>query len=170
MFNPSSPHYFERPQNIDAYKQWVEFRVDSINNLGRKLSESARQVRPDLKIGYMFLSDATVEPGRTREYQAQDLHGAIHATDADFVVIQDAWQDWTKPDLQPDFARIYAEAYLPQIQEVKPGIPVLIHADVGSVQNMKRSGLWMRQTAAIAQVNGLNAAAYYEFTLNLDRY
>lgn len=171
LFDAASPRYFERAENDDLYRRWVEFRCESVNEMGRRLADAARAARPGLKIGYMYLSDATVEPGKTREYQAQDLAGAIRATDADFVMIQDAWQDWMKERLRAEpFVRAYAEAYVGAINAIRPGIPVLIHADVGSLPKMKRSGLWMRQTAAHARDYGFSGVGYYEFTLNLDRY
>lgn len=171
LFNDHSPLYFERKENAELYRQWVEFRCESVNAMGRRLAEAARAARPGITIGYMYLSDATVEPGRTREYQAQDLEGAIRATGARFVMIQDAWQDWTKARLRSEgFVRAYAGAYVQAVGAIDPAIPVLIHADVGSLPKMKRSARWMRQTAAHARQYGFSGVGYYEFTLNLDKY
>ncbi|GAB4318467.1 MAG: hypothetical protein Kow0059_11980 [Candidatus Sumerlaeia bacterium] len=170
LFNESSPLYFERPGNNALYRKWVDFRVGSVNAMGRRLAEAARAARPGLKIGYMFLADQTVEPGRTREYQAQDLEAAIRATGAEFVVIQDAWQDWTKPRLSPRFVHTYADAYLGRIRAVNPAVPVLVHADIGSLPAMKRSKRWMSRTASEARRAGFSGVVFYEFTLNLDRY
>jgi len=166
LFDESSPSYFEKPGNASLYQAWCDFRVESINAFGGRIAEAAREARPGLIIGYMYLSDCTVEPGKTREYQAQDLEGALGATGAEIAVIQDAWQDWTQQALSPDFVRAYAEAYLSRARAGHPGRVVQIHADIGSLSLMRRSGLWMRRLSAQARLSGFDSPMYYEFSLN----
>lgn len=166
LFDESSPSYFEKPCNAPLYQAWCDFRVESINALGRRITEAAREARPGLSIGYMYLSDCAVEPGKTREYQAQDLEGALAATGAEIAVIQDAWQDWTQQALSPDFVRAYAEAYLRRARTGHRDRVVQVHADVGSLSFMRRSGLWMRRLSAEARLSGFDSPMYYEFSLN----
>jgi len=165
LFNEKSPLYFELPENSEIYQKWVNFRADTINRFCGQIVEEAKNTRPDIKISYMYLSDCTVEPGKTREYQAQDFEGALKASQADYLVIQDAWQDWIKTNLSPDFVKNYAKAYIQRAKAVKPDIIIQAHADNGSIPAMKRSELWMRQFSAYSRCYGFNSPTYYEFSL-----
>lgn len=170
LFNEDSEYYFELPQNGKLYKQWVDFRVNTISCFCREIVRSAKEVHPDLSIAYMYLSDCTVELDKVREYQAQDFEECIKASNPDILIIQDAWQDWLREDLSPEFAKLYCEAYIDRAKKIKSDLIIQIHADIGSVPKMKRSIKWMNQFSAYVRANGGDSPMYYEFTLNQDMY
>lgn len=169
LFDENSSLYFEKPENKKAYKLWCDFRADTINGFCRDLVAEVRKVRPEIKINYMYLSDCTVETDSVREYQAQDFEGIIKSIMPDIVVIQDAWQDWLKEDLSPEFTKYYVSAYLQRARQIKPDIVFQVHADIGSIKKMTRSIEWMNKFSSYTQYYGGDSPMYYEFTLNLQK-
>lgn len=165
LFKQDGPKYFQKPENQELYEQWMTFRVDSNIIFSKKLYAAAKKARPGIKIVHMHLSDCTVEPGKIREYQAQDFEKAIIDIQPDAIIIEDAWQDWEKPDTPPSFVRAYGKYYLERMRKAKPDIIVLGHADIGSIAQMQRSYSWMREFSANAQQIGFDGVDYYEFTL-----
>ncbi len=165
LFEPDSSCYFQKKENAHLYEQWMQMRVDSIIDFCEEIYDAAKKVSPDISIIHMHLSDCRVEPERGREYHAQDLQKALKVLQPDAVIIQDAWQDWTIPDLAPDFAVEYGEYYIPRIEKIDPEIKVLCHADIGSLEEMQRSYTWMRQFIAFATETGFSGVDFYEFTI-----
>jgi len=164
LFQEESPSWFLKDENQALYQKWQDFRVDTMIDFSRKIFEAAKQVRPDLKIVHMHLSDCTVEPGRVREYQALDFEKAIQVLHPDALILEDAWQDWEKPDTQPDFVVAYGNYYLERIRKASPRIKVFAHADIGSLAQMQRTHRWMRAFSAHAHQAGFDGVDYYEFT------
>ncbi|MBN1899796.1 hypothetical protein JW926_00555 [Candidatus Sumerlaeota bacterium] len=165
LFNESSPYYFLKKGNEERYEKWQQFRVDTVIEFSRRLYSAAKEVDPDIEIIHMHLSDATVEPEKSREYQAQDMDKAVKILQPDALIIQDAWQDWTKPDLKPEFAREYARAYVKRARDLKKNIIIKVHADIGSLKEMRRSYSWMREFSATAREGGFDGVVYYELSL-----
>jgi hypothetical protein len=165
LFDEKSPFYFQKSENADLYEKWQDFRVESILRFSKKLYEAARSVRPEIKIIHMHLSDCTVEPEKSREYQAQDLDAAVKTLKPDMLVIQDAWQDWTRKDLKSDYVKHYAAAYVKRIRDLDRKAHIKVHADIGSRKEMQRSYGWMREFSAHAREGGFDAPIYYEFSL-----
>ncbi len=164
LFDPKSERWFLKEANRALYEQWMDFRVDTILDFSKKLFDAARSVRPGIKIVHMHLSDCTVEPGRIREYQAQDFEKAIQVLHPDAMIIEDAWQDWEKPGTRPDFIRAYGAYYLETIRKLSSTIKVFGHADIGSLAPMQRSNSWMREFSMHAHEAGFDGVDYYEFT------
>lgn len=164
LFDPQGERWFLKEANRALYEQWMDFRVDTILDFSKKLFDAARSVRPGVKIVHMHLSDCTVEPGRIREYQAQDFEKAIQVINPDAMIIEDAWQDWVKPETRPDFIRAYGAYYLKPIRKLSATIKVFGHADIGSLAPMQRSYSWMREFSAHAHEAGFDGVDYYEFT------
>ena len=165
FFDEKSPAYFQKSENADLYEKWQDFRVESILRFSKRLYDTARSVRPQIKIIHMHLSDCTVEPEKSREYQAQDLEAAVKTLKPDILIIQDSWQDWTRKDLTPDFVKQYAAAYVKRIRELDRKAHIKVHADIGSQKQMQRSYSWMRKFSAYAREGGFDAPIYYEFSL-----
>jgi len=166
LFDEKSPFYFLKSENAEIYEKWQEFRVDSILGFSQRLYDAARAVRPRIKIIHMHLADCTVESEKSREYQAQDLDAALKQLEPDILVIQDAWQDWTRSDLKPDFVKEYALKYVKRCRNLKKDIILKAHADIGSQKPMQRSYSWMREFSAYAREGGFDSPIYYEFSLN----
>lgn len=165
LFDPESGYYFLKEENKELYEQWMQMRVDSIIDFCAEIYAAARREKSDISIVHMHLSDCRVEPGRGREYHAQDLTKALKTLEPDAVIIQDAWQDWTEPDLFPDFVLDYAEYYLPRIRKINSQIKVLPHADIGSLEEMQRSYSWMRRFITLAAESGFDGMDFYEFSI-----
>jgi len=106
-----------------------------------------------------------VEPDACREYQAQDLEAALGSLKPDILVIQDAWQDWLKPDLDPNYVRIYAEAYVKRSRAVLPDLVIKAHADIGSKKRSQRNIRWMSRFLKEARKGGFDSTVYYEYSI-----
>ena len=151
--------------NYQIYHKWQDFRVNSILQFSKRLYDEALNVRPGICLIHMHLSDCTVAPEKSREYQAQDLDAALKFLKPDVLIIEDAWQDWTQPDLQPEFVRAYAEAYVARSRAIHPNIVIKAHADIGSLKPSRRNLAWMRQFGKEARAGGFNSIIFYEFSL-----
>jgi len=151
--------------NAEIYEKWQDFRVDSILQFCKRLFDTAKATRPGIRIIHMHLSDCTVEPGKSREYQAQDLDAALKFLKPDILIIEDAWQDWTQPNLQPDFVRTYAEAYVARSRAILPNLVMKAHADIGSLKTSQRNLTWMSQFGEEARAGGFNSVIFYEYSL-----
>lgn len=165
LFTENSPHYFEHPENQALYSKWVKFRIDSINNFSHVLFQRAKQIRPGLPCAITYAADCRVKLDAMREYQAQDLPGILTEVKPDILIIQDAWQDWTQPNLPPEFVEDYATAYVQRVRRLAPHVILKVHSDIGSLKQMQRTYTWMRRFSAFARNAGFDAPVYYEFTL-----
>ncbi len=166
LTDKSSSFYFQKPENKALYEKWVTFRVDTIQAYGAALIAAARRVNPKAAVNVMFLSDATVEPGGTRTYQANDLERMVGEWKPEILTLQDAWQDWLKPNLSPQFVSVYAAAYRDRIRKANPSTFVMSHADIGSLPASKRSFDWIQQFAAATVQCGLGAPSAYEWSVS----
>ncbi|MCX7919743.1 MAG: hypothetical protein N3A72_09110 [bacterium] len=166
MFDEKNKYYFTKPDNRNLYEQWIEFRIDTITAFSKKLFDTAKQARPGIKTFGMYLSDCRIKLDAVREYQAQDLEKIIDVVQPDAITIQDAWQDWTQPDLKPDFILAYANAYVSRIRN-RAKYPIIIqtHADMGSRKETKRDYQWLRQFSAYSRLGGFDAPSYYEYSV-----
>jgi len=165
LFDENSPRYFVKPENAKMYQTWQDFRVDTILRFSERIYNAAGKARPGIGVIHMHLSDCTVEPGKSREYQAMDLEEGLRRIKPDILVIEDAWQDWTRADLSPGFVEQYAGYYIQKIRGIAPGIVIKSHADIGSLKQMQRSYTWMRRFSAIARSGGFTAPVYYEYSI-----
>ncbi len=165
LFNENSDLYFEKPQNKGLYQQWIDFRVKSVMEFSKKICAAAREYKQGFPCAMMHLSDARVQLDAVREYQAQDLETALQWIEPEILIIQDAWQDWTQPELKPEFVCDYGKAYVNRSRKILPDLTLKVHADIGSLKEMQRSYTWMRSFAAHARMCGFDAPVYYEFTL-----
>lgn len=165
LFDKDSELYFEKEKNSEMYAKWQDFRVDSVLRFCTDLYDAARKARPGIKIIHMHLSDCSVEPERSREYQALDLDEGIRRVKPDIMIIEDSWQEWTQEGLEPDFVKEYGKAYVERIRKIAPDTVIKAHADIGSLPEMRRSGTWMRKFSAFARESGFDSTVYYEFSL-----
>lgn len=166
LTSPGSPAYWRNPENAELYRKWVDFRVDSVTSFALTLARAAREVNPQGTVNLMYLSDARVELDRVREYQGVDLERLVKEIRPELVSIQDAWQDWMKADLRPDFVADYGRAYADRIRKVQPGAFIASHADIGSVSASKRSYRWIQEFAHETLKCGFDAPSFYEWAVS----
>lgn len=166
LTSPANPAYFEKPRNKTLYDKWVDFRVQTIQDFGRSIIAAVKQASPKAVINVMFLSDARVRPGGSREFQANDLDRMVAEFKPDILTIQDAWQDWQQAGLGAGFIADYARAYRDRIRKLKPDTFIMTHADIGSSPSSKRSFEWIQQFARTTVDNGLGAPTFYEWSVS----
>ncbi len=165
LFPEGGPNEFQKPENAGRYMLWQDFRVNSILDFSGILFLAAREARPEIQTVHMHLADCTVEPDRGREYQAQDLEAALMRLRPDMLIIEDAWQDWTRPELTPDFVEAYGNAYVTRARRIVKDIIIKAHADIGSLPEMRRDTQWMGRFSHHARRSGFDATVFYEYTL-----
>lgn len=166
LTSTTSPHYFVHPQNTRLYKQWLDFRAETVTSFGASLAHAIRDVNTTIAIDVMSLSDALVEPGKAREYQAIDLDALVLALHPNSVTIEDAWQDWTRLDLSPDYVRAYGKAYVSRLHQLKPDIILFSHSDIGSIPTSRRSPAWIKSFAEESRKAGFDAPSFYEWSVS----
>lgn len=166
LTSPSSAVWFKRPENTELYRRWVGFRVESVTRFGRETAAAVRRASPRAALDLMILSDARVEPDKAREYQAIDLERLLPDLRPEIVTVQDAWQDWLRPDLQPDFVASYAAAYRDRIRGLVPDVFICSHADIGSQPVSRRSRDWIRAFADETVKAGFQAPSFYEWSIS----
>ncbi len=167
LMRGDSPVYWRKEgAGREAYRKWVEFRAGVVTTMTRELARAARAARPGATVNVMVLSDARVEPGKAREYQAIDLERLVLDAQPDILTLQDAWQDWTRPPLPPSFVADYARAYREPLLKLKPDLFIMSHADIGSAAASKRSWDWIREFAAETVKSGLGAPSFYEWSVS----
>lgn len=162
----TSPLYFRKSANAALYKQWVDMRVDTVQEFAKALVAAARAAKPGIIINNMFLSDARQKLNGSREYQAVDVDRIVRDLHPDIITVQDAWQDWTQADLKPSFIKDYARSYCDRIRKLQPGIYIMSHADIGSLPASRRSAEWIRKFADETVRSGLSAPSYYEWSVS----
>ncbi len=162
----SSPLWFERADNEELYRKWVEFRVETVVRFGEAIAAAARRGNPRANLDLMLLSDVRVEAGRVREYQAVDMERLMEAMKPDTVSIQDAWQDWVLKDLDPAFIADYGRSYAERLRRGNPDLFLFSHADVGSLPASRRSPDWIRRFAQETLRAGFNAPLFYEWSVS----
>jgi hypothetical protein len=162
-----SPVYWRKEGGgREAYLKWVDYRAEMVTTMTRELARAAREARPGATVNVMVLSDARVEPGKAREYQAIDVDRLVLDVQPDILTLQDAWQDWTRPPLPASFVVDYARAYREPLLKLKPDLFIMSHADIGSAAASKRSWEWIRSFAGETVKSGLGAPSFYEWSVS----
>lgn len=166
LTNPASPYYWRKVGvGANAYAVWVRQRVEAVSSLTLRLVQAARRVSPRIVVNLMVLSDVTVEAGKAREYQGVDWQALLASVQPDILTIQDAWQDWTREDLQPTFIRVYGKAYCSAAKRLLPQVFLMTHADVGSLPASRRSFSWVAAFQKESTSSGFDAASFYELSV-----
>jgi len=165
LFIETDELYFEKSENKELYEKWVTFRVNSIISFSKNCYEAAKRVRPEIKVVHMYLADCTVQLDASREYQAMDLERSITEIRPDMITIEDSWQDWTQPDLKPDFILSYGKAYYQRIRNINPDMKIQSHNDIGSRHDTKRDYNFMRAFSTYSRRAGFDSPSYYEFSI-----
>jgi hypothetical protein len=163
----TSPNYYKK--NPILYRQWIEFRVSTVNRFLNELmngSGSVREQRPDIKIATWSLGiDAghdSVE--KIREFQGIDAAAMISIVRPDVHFIQTHWPEWMRWRLPPDYIKHY-EPFAAQIRAVHPNLPLGIQTDIGSLRTMRRSRSWLQDFASHAGRLGYSTWTAYEYHL-----
>ncbi len=166
LFDTTSSYYYRKTANQALYQQWVDFRVQSIQNFGQAICTAVRTAFPDTNINVTYLSDARVEPGAVREYQANDLDRMVTEFNPHILTIEDAWQDWLQPNLPPTFINDYAAYYRDRLKALSPQLFVMSHADIGSDDVSRRSYQWIQDFAKATVDCGFHAMSAYEWSVS----
>lgn len=165
LFDKNNPYYFRKSGNKELYKKWIKFRVDSLNDFSIRCYAGAKRGRPGIKTIHMYLSDCNVKLNAVREYQAMDLEEIVTKIKPDMITIEDAWQDWTRPDLKPDFVLDYGKAYVQRIKKLAPDMKIQTHLDIGSGKETKRNLQFMREFSAYSVKAGFDSPSFYEYSV-----
>jgi len=160
----SSPNYYLT--NKKLYLQWVDFRVETMNDFADEIYNGkggVRDVRPDVLVATWTLATSTDPSGElTREFGGQDAGELAKRVRPDIHFFQTNWPDWIRPELEPDYPVLYEE-YLKQFRKLNKRIPVGIQADIGSLEDMRRSHEWISIFGDTAFQEGYNTWTAYEY-------
>jgi hypothetical protein len=165
--NPDAKNYYTKVPVV--YNKWIQFRVDGVNNYLNEVfngSGGIREVRPDALVATWSLGiDAgPASVALLREYQGLDAPSMIRLVKPDAHFIQTHWPDWIKSEAQlpPDYMRAYQPFYN-QIRKMAPDLPIGLQADIGSSQDMIKSGEWFNKFEVAADQLGYSTTTAYEY-------
>jgi sialidase-1 len=166
LTNSASRSYFQKPENAALYARWVEQRVQSIQDFGQAILAAARRANPKACIQIMYMADARVQLNGGREYLGDDLDRMVKEWQPDVLTLEDAWQDWGQGKLGAGFVADYARAYKARVEQLRPGLFIMSHADIGSQPASKRSPQWIQRFAEETVRAGLGAPSFYEWHIS----
>ncbi|WP_409345067.1 N-acyl-D-glucosamine 2-epimerase [Paenibacillus sp. MBLB4367] len=172
--NPGSPRYYL--SDTKRYRNWVEFRVEAVNDFLDELlngAGGARDVRPDIAVATWSLAidDGPRSVERLREIQGLDAPAMIAKVKPDIHVLQTHWPDWTKSEseLPPDYIKAY-RPFADAIRAAHPGMPIAVQADIGSAKHMLKSREWLNGFSRAVKRYGYAAWTAYEYHLGKYMY
>jgi len=165
--DPVHPDYYQT--NLDLYADWVNFRVDAVNNFLNEVINGeggVRDARKDILVATWSLAidagPASVDV--LREIQGLDAAKMITAVKPDIHFLQTHWPDWMKSqaDLPPHYINNY-QNFVDQIRAVHPDLPLGVQADIGSGLWTAKDRYWYDQFGQAALANGYSTWTAYEY-------
>ncbi|MFS0838178.1 N-acyl-D-glucosamine 2-epimerase [Paenibacillus sp. 1P03SA] len=165
----SSPHYYLT--DTAAYRKWVDFRVEAVNDFLNELINGkggVREARKDILVATWSLA---VDAGRgsfdmLRELQGLDAAAMVGRVKPDIHFLQTHWPDWLKPQdsLPPDYVKQY-KIFADPIKAEHPGLPLGVQADIGSSLPMVKDGGWLSAFSESVRALGYSTWTAYEYHL-----
>jgi hypothetical protein len=158
--------------NRTLYKQWVEFRAQSVAAFLDDLVNGPDGVRtnfPGLPVAVWGIADAIPDGvAKLREWEGLDGALVVRTVRPDLYVIQTDWPDWMKPGLAPSYVAQY-QPFAAAISAVSD-VPIQVQTDIGSNEQCRRGSNWLSQCEAAARRAGFAGIVAYEYHLSLDIY
>lgn len=167
--DPNAVNYYKKQPEV--YQKWVDFRVKAVNGFLNELINGKggiREVRPDALVATWSLA---IDEGpdsfqKLREDQGLDAASMISLVKPDVHFFQTHWPDWVKPESQlpPDYMKNY-KAFVDQVRQIHPNVPIGLQADIGSARQMIKSSGWVKQFNEKAKNYGYATWTSYEYHL-----
>jgi len=165
------PRFWRTQQEL--YAKWVEFRAKSHTDLLNDLLNGdggIRETHPRIPVTVWILAIDVPDPVRfVREVHGQDIAEVVRQVRPDAVCLQTHWPDWSKEHLPPD----YVKAYQPLVRTaraVRPDLPMMIQADIGSQPQNRRSWQWIEAFRKACAAIGVQSTTLYEYMLGMYIY
>lgn len=155
------------------YAKWVQFRASSHTDFLDDLLNGEGGIRdnsPRTPVTIWILATDTPDPVRfVREVHGQDIAEVVRQVRPDAVCLQTHWPDWTKANLSPDYVRAY-QPLVRTARAIKPKLPIMVQADIGSQSQNRRSWEWIAQFRQACQQIGVQSTTLYEYMLGMYMY
>jgi len=165
------PRFWRTQQEL--YAKWVEFRVKSHTDFLNDLLNGdggIRETHPRIPVTVWILAIDVPDPVRfVQEVHGQDIAEVVRQVRPDAVCLQTHWPDWLKENLPPD----YVKAYQPLVRAaraVRPDLPMMIQADIGSQPQNRRSWQWIDAFRKACAAIGVHSTTLYEYMLGMYIY
>lgn len=164
--DPASPGYYTTDKVL--YEKWVGFRVasvvshldDIVNGKG-----GVREKCPGVKVATWSLGlDVPDQLQKLREWEAIDAAAIVRRVKPDLHVIQTDWPDWIRTNLPASYPLKY-KPVSDSIREVSPDTPLMLQADIGSKDNMRRGREWISEVEESAKRIRCQSTTHYEYHL-----
>ncbi|MCS6949936.1 MAG: N-acyl-D-glucosamine 2-epimerase [bacterium] len=167
----ASPRFWRRQPEL--YMKWVEFRVQSHLEFLQELIHGEggiRQVHPRVAVAVWILAVEAPNPVRlVREVHGQDVAEVARQVRPDAICLQTHWPDWMKEALPPDYVRAY-QPFVQAARAVRPNLPIMIQADIGSQPQNRRSWQWIHAFREACRRVGSRGSTLYEYSLGMYMY
>ncbi|OAB45964.1 N-acyl-D-glucosamine 2-epimerase [Paenibacillus glacialis] len=152
----------------EIYKQWILFRVETVNRFIHELMngvDGVRTARPDILVATWSLAvHASNALEKVKEWQGIDAISMIGLVKPDIHFLQTHWPDWMQRFLSPHYVKGY-EVIAAPIRDTYPTLPLGIQTDIGSVARMVRSREWLNQFQNTVYDLGYDTWTAYEYHL-----
>jgi len=159
-----SPQYWSTDKEL--YEKWVAFRVATVVGFLDDLvngKDGIREKCPTVKVCTWSLGlDVPDQLAKLREWEGLDGAAIARRVKPDAHMIQTDWPDWIKDNLRGDYPLKY-KAVAESIRDAAPRVTLMLQADIGSKQNMRRDRDWMKQVEKYAKQIHCETVTYYEY-------
>lgn len=163
--DPAHPDYYKT--NIALYRDYVEYRLKSINDFYREIWDGEgglRRRHPEVIFGSwtIALAGDETQMAEMREAEAQDGARMVAGTLPDFHFLQSHWPDWIPEKQTPEYLTGY-RPYMKAVRDAFPGLPLAVQGDFASTVPYRRTPGWERKFERTAKRVGFDFTAFYEF-------
>ena len=171
ILDMKSPNY--PSNNPSLWKKWLSFRHTSVTDFLNDLVNGPGGIReesPHTKVCIWTLALAS-ENGiqLVKEYNGVDPYDISHLVRPDIMCIETDWPDWERPNLPPDYVKHYAGC-ISAIKGGDPSMPIMIQADIGSIQTDRRSDDWISAFRKACREMGVSNTTLYEYAIGKYMY
>jgi hypothetical protein len=169
--DPEDPNYYLN--NPELFEDLVQYRIKTVNEFQDTIFNGTGGLRahfPGLLLGTWSMA-LHRENGLDylRTWEAQDAASMVELVKPDVHFFQTHWPDWIRPDLPPDYAKLY-QPFIDSVRNVDPAIPLGLQTDIGSLNSMRRQPAWVRNFLEHSNKAGFDVTTYYEFILRWEVY
>jgi hypothetical protein len=160
--------------DVPRYRKWIEFRVREVDGFLSQIGESVRKSAPGRPLGIWALANSSPDPAISpvaveREWQGIDAGEMANAANADLIVFETNWPDWSNPDLQGNYPNLY-RPFFEELRSKAPGVPFMVQADIGSLAPNRRSRAWLKEFEETCVKDGAAGSTSYAYPFGLWTY
>ena len=154
--------------DAELYKKWQDFRVDAVVNFNQKIKDAVKSSNPNVLFASwgMGIRNGTLD--ELREHFGLDMERIVKEVKPDIFYVQTASQDWSDPNLSPQYLRNYSYV-VDALKRANPDVLLGVQADIASLSYnnpnvAKRDGQWWKEFMDLSLSIGYYTNTAYEYS------